>query len=85
MGSMRGTELARIEGTLLSAAGGNLILQQANGEVSSISNLTNIQFPSLPGGLITKPTLVWLVNAQRAGAHSTRVSYQTQGMTWWSG
>ena len=81
---MRGTELARIEGTLLSAAGGNLILQQANGEVSSISNLTNIQFSSLPGGLITKPTLVWLVNAQRAGTHSTRVSYQTQGMTWWS-
>lgn len=57
---------------------------QANGEVSSISNLTNIQFPSLPGGLITKPTLVWLVSTQRAGAHSTRVSYQTQGMTWWS-
>jgi hypothetical protein len=27
---------------------------------------------------------VWDVNAQRGGAHRTRVSYQTQGMTWWS-
>lgn len=81
---MRGNELVRIEGSLLSAAGGNLILQQANGEVSSISAYSNIQFPSLPGGLITKPTLVWLVNAKQGGTHSTRVSYQTQGITWWS-
>lgn len=81
---LRGTELVRIDGTLLSAVGGNLILQKDNGEVSSLSGLANIQFPSLPGGLITKPTLVWLVNAKQAGAHSTRVSYQTQGMTWWT-
>ena len=43
-----------------------------------------VKLPALPGGLITRPTLVWDVAAQRAGSHRTRVSYQTQGMTWWA-
>jgi hypothetical protein len=81
---LRGNEVESINGTLLSAQGGSLILQRDNGEVLSLSNFSNVSFPSLPGGLITKPTLVWLVNAKRAGSHDTRVSYQTQGMTWWA-
>ena len=81
---VRGNEVERISGDLLSAAGGSLILQRDNGEVLSLSNYGNVSFPSLPGGLITRPTLVWLVNARKAGIHDTRVSYQTQGMTWWT-
>ncbi|HET9032217.1 MAG TPA: hypothetical protein VFN25_04855, partial [Dokdonella sp.] len=81
---MRGNEVERISGTLLSAQSGSVILQRDSGEVLSLSNFSNVSFPSLPGGLITKPTLVWLVNASKAGTHDTRVSYQTQGMTWWS-
>lgn len=80
----RGDTLERISGTLLSAAGGTLILQRDSGEVVSIGTYSNVLFPSLPGGLITRPTLVWLVNAKQGGSHDTRVSYQTQGMTWWS-
>src|SRR5690606_16596619 len=75
----KGNAVERISGTLLSAQGGSLILQRDNGEVLSLSNYGNVSFPSLPGGLITKPTLVWLVNAKQAGTHDTRVSYQTQG------
>ena len=80
----RGDTLERISGTLLSAAGGTLILQRDSGEVVSIGAYSNVLFPSLPGGLITRPTLVWLVNAKQGGMHDARVSYQTQGMTWWS-
>lgn len=80
----RGDTLERISGVLLSAADGSLILQRDSGEVVTIGNYSNVLFPSLPGGLITRPTLVWLVNAKQAGSHDTRVSYQTQGMTWWS-
>lgn len=80
----RGDALERLSGVLLSAAGGTLILQRDSGEVVSINSYSNVLFPSLPGGLITRPTLVWLVNAKQAGTHDTRVSYQTQGMTWWS-
>ena len=32
----------------------------------------NCLFPSLPGGLITKPTLVWLLDAARGGEHDVR-------------
>lgn len=73
----------RITGTLLSATNG-LILMKESGEVVTLNEYTNIQFPSLPGGLITRPTLVWLVNAKKGGAHDAIVSYQAQGLTWWS-
>ena len=79
----RGEQVDKVTGRLLSADGG-LILQKDSGEVVTINGYANVQFPSLPGGLITKPTLVWLVNAARGGAHDVRVGYQTQGMTWWS-
>lgn len=80
----RGDTLERLSGMLLSAADGSLILQRDSGEVVTIGSYSNVVFPSLPGGLITRPTLVWLVNAKQGGTHDTRVSYQTQGMTWWS-
>ena len=37
-----------------------------------------------PGGLISKPTLVWELDAATAGAHKARFAYQTGGMTWWT-
>ncbi len=43
-----------------------------------------MRLPDLPGGLITRPTLVWDINASRAGNHASRVSYQTGGMAWWT-
>lgn len=79
----RGEETARIEGTLLSATGG-LILARDSGEVVTLSNWESVEFPNLPGGLITRPTLVWALDAARGGEHDVQVSYQTQGMTWWS-
>jgi len=39
-------------------------------------------FPELPEGLITKPTLVWLLEAQTAGEHQTEVTYMTSGISW---
>ena len=80
----RGDALERMVGKLLSSADGSLILERPSGEVVTIGSYSNVLFPSLPGGLITRPTLVWLVNAKQGGQHDTRVSYQTQGMTWWT-
>jgi hypothetical protein len=79
----RGEKAETITGKLLSASGG-LILQRDSGEVLTLSNYSNIQFPALPGGLITKPTLVWKVSSKSGGTQDARVSYQTQGVTWWS-
>ena len=80
---VRGEKTEQISGTLLSASGG-LILQAADGEVLTLGGYSNIQFPALPGGLITRPTLVWKVASKAGGAQDARVSYQTQGITWWS-
>src|SRR5882672_905711 len=39
---------------------------------------------STPGGLMTRPTLVWDVRAEQAGRENTRITYQTAGITWWA-
>lgn len=70
-------------GKLLSTAGG-LVLMDNKGAVQVLQGYAGIRFPELPGGLITRPTLVWDVAATRTGRHRARVSYQTQGITWWA-
>ena len=80
---VRGQGTESFAGTLLSTHGG-LVLRRDDGSVQILPHNAGIKLPSLPGGLITRPTLLWDVNAQRAGSHRTRVSYQTQGMTWWA-
>ena len=74
---------ATTTGELLSAQGG-LTLRLPNGEIATFSSWTAIRFPSLPGGLIIKPTLLWLLDAERGGPHLVRVSYQARAMTWWA-
>ncbi len=70
-------------GTLLSAAD-SVILQGEDGAVTMLSQeqIRNINFPALPDGLRTRPSLVWLIDAQQAGDHDTAVTYLTNGMSW---
>jgi len=80
---VRGNSVESFSGTLLSTSGG-MILKRDDGSVQMLPSNTGVTLPSLPGGLITRPTLVWDISAQKAGAHRTRVSYQTTGITWWA-
>ena len=70
-------------GTLLSATD-NIILQGEDGAVTMLSQeqIRNIDFPALPEGLLTRPSLVWLVDAEQAGEHNTAVTYLTNGIGW---
>ncbi len=70
--------------TLLSAQGGILLLQKPDGSVKTQVGYDNVNFPALDEQLVTKPTLSWTVAADHAGNHDTRVSYETQGITWWA-
>jgi hypothetical protein len=70
-------------GTLLSSVSG-LVLRGADGNITALNDYASLRFPELPGGLITRPTLVWDINAGRAGTQRARVTYQTGGVTWWS-
>jgi hypothetical protein len=71
------------EGTLLSAAD-DLILRDASGQIKIIkaSEVQIVEFPQLPQGLITRPTLVWLLDSERSGDHQIEVSYLTDGVDW---
>lgn len=79
----RGDSSVTTTGELLSADGG-LTLRLPSGELATLTDWTAIRFPALPGGLMTRPTLVWLVEAARGGPHEVRVSYQARGLTWWA-
>ncbi len=72
------------KGILLSNEGSNLILKTESDTVKLISKsvIENIDFPKLPEGLITRPTLVWTINNEQQGTHKTEVSYLTSGMSW---
>jgi hypothetical protein len=75
------------EGTLLSFDEGTLVLGPTKGAgattiIQRQDNVQNLQFPSLPAGLITRPTLVWQLDNQQSGEHRCEVSYLTGGMNW---
>jgi hypothetical protein len=79
----RGDNVDLVEGILL-GAGDGLTLQLDDGSVQAIRSYGNIRFTQLPGGLITKPTLEWLLDSPARGEQKTRISYETTGMTWWT-
>jgi len=72
-----------VRGKLLGTNGG-IIVQEQGGSVITLRSYDSVAFPSLPGGLLTKPTLLWLLNGQKNTDELARVTYQTKGMTWWA-
>ncbi|OGU47291.1 MAG: hypothetical protein A2000_04085 [Ignavibacteria bacterium GWB2_36_8] len=73
-----------IEGRLLSAFAGQIVLEKKEGGLLMLPNLSKYRFSvgALPEGLITKPTLLWTVNSPATGKQDVEISYQTSGMNW---
>jgi hypothetical protein len=72
--------------TLLSAAGGSLLVKEGSGQIHMLTDLskTQIRFPEAGSGLILKPTLLWTLSSESEGEQKARVAYQTEGITWWA-
>jgi len=70
-----------VEGTLLSYSGSQLIIKDSSGQIHILSS-NSLVLPELPEGLITKPTLQWLVEANENKNHTLELSYMTSGMNW---
>ncbi|MGI6376125.1 MAG: DUF4139 domain-containing protein [Anaerolineae bacterium] len=69
-------------GTLLSAAD-DIILATADGiKIVRTDKVLEYGFPTLPEGLITRPTLIWLLQAAAAGPQDVRVTYLTNDINW---
>jgi hypothetical protein len=71
-------------GQLLSGRNGEIILRQDDGQVVVVSqaNVRDIRFPALPEGLITRPTLRWLLQSATGGSQHVELTYLTGGMNW---
>ncbi|MFM9873718.1 MAG: DUF4139 domain-containing protein [Fimbriimonadaceae bacterium] len=85
----------RLSGTLMSAPtqmvsdmnGGSsytwngMVIQTVDGRVI-LNPSGEVEVESIPNGLITKPTLVWLMDSAKAGMNNVELSYLTGGMSW---
>ncbi len=71
------------EGKLLSFTTEQVVLSGARGlSILQREKIIDLRCPSLPEGLITKPTLVWDLQADRAGTQKAELSYMTSGIAW---
>lgn len=58
-----------------------LVLRLKDGRI--VLNPTGqIELGELPEGLVSRPSLLWKLNVDRAGTHNTQVSYLANGITW---
>ena len=87
-----------VEGILMSSPqavvnspmGGNsltyngMVIQTADGRVI-LNPSGEVEVDSIPEGLISVPSLIWLVDAKNSGNAETQVSYLTNGMSWTAG
>jgi hypothetical protein len=73
-----------VEGLLMAARDNNLIIKDENGLIQIIAqdSIKNISLRSLPEGLVTRPTLVWLANSETEGSEKCQVTYTTEQISW---
>jgi hypothetical protein len=76
---VEGDKTRQVTGQLLSYANG--VMLKTDDGIESYNEIAGVKLPSTEG-LITKPTLIWLVQAGSDGVHNTETSYMTSGMTW---
>lgn len=71
-------------GRLLSFDGSQLVLKKAVGGIEMLNRneLARMEFPNLPAGLITRPTLVWDAQSPVSGSKPLTLTYMTQGLNW---
>ncbi len=72
--------ISEIEGTLLSTPENGTVIETAKGILINPSG--EIQVQELPAGLVSRPTLMWLVQADKGGSQRTEVSYLANEMSW---
>lgn len=74
-----GEKVETLKGTLLSTRDG---LTVKVGDNIYLNPSGEVILSKLPEGFVTKPTLSWLVNSERAGEHKVEVGYLTNGIGW---
>lgn len=76
-----GDETVIEDGVLLSQPSEGRIIRLDDGRIL-VNPEGTIELAGLPPGLLSRPSLLWHLHADRAGDHETQVSYLTNGITW---
>ncbi|GAH68869.1 unnamed protein product, partial [marine sediment metagenome] len=73
-----------VSGTLLSYDGRTLVIQPAGQGPRNVARqqIRALTFAALPEGLLSRPTLVWLVHNTAPAAQQFEVAYMTRGIKW---
>ncbi len=64
----------------LSTRNQSIVLRTSSGIVVGPSG--EVELAALPPGLVSKPSLLWKLESDKAGAQKAEISYQTQGLNW---
>jgi len=73
-----------VTGVLLAALGPDLVIKNERGYIEIISKgiVERVRLKQLPADLVTKPTLIWLADAKKAGSELCLVTYTTEQIGW---
>jgi len=71
-------------GVLLSAYPHAMVKERSTGKIYTLKSGTQIIFSQVPENMITKPSLVWNMEASKEGKLGIDLKYLTRGITWQS-
>lgn len=60
---------------------GGMVIRTDDGRIL-LNPSGEVEVAAIPDGLISKPTLLWDIDAEKGGSNTVELSYLTQGMTW---
>jgi hypothetical protein len=70
------------KGILLSSSPHVMVKDNSTGEIYSLNSPTQVIFSKVPENMITKPSLVWNIEAKERGKMGIDLKYLTHGITW---
>ncbi len=78
----RGVRRVVVEGTLLSPpSSGGVVVRTADGRFV-LNPYGTVEVGDVAAGLVSRPSLLWTLDATQAGEHDTQVSYIANGISW---
>ncbi len=77
-----GRNPSRLQGTLLADDPSVMIREKSSGMIYTLEKHSQVLFPGVPAGMITRPSLVWEVETKQAGTLGIDLKYLTKGLSW---
>lgn len=74
-------QLHEVRGTLLSTPENGIILRTQEGKLV-LNPAGEVQVEEVPPDLVSRPTLFWKLESDRAGTHECEITYLTQNVNW---